>query len=162
LDRVGVALGAPFPAGAAMDALAAEAEPEAEAENDLGAGGADVCAANAGGARLTRIPVDGLYCNLSGMETQCLRAISRGAEAAALARAVFGNIADCLYRIGVHAARVHGAETILFTGGVAASACLRRRLSDAKSGPAPVFGAAALCGDNAVGTALLGVEKLWP
>jgi tRNA A37 threonylcarbamoyltransferase TsaD len=60
------------------------------------------------------------------------------------------------------AALAHGAETILFTGGVAASSCLRRRLAAAESGPGPVFGAAALCGDNAVGIALLGTEKLWP
>jgi N6-L-threonylcarbamoyladenine synthase len=154
IDRVGVALGADFPAGAAMDALAAAeglgAEPGADPSDASG------CAA------LTRIPVDGLYCNLSGMETQCLRAISRGVDAAALARAVFDNIAGCLLRIGANAVRAEGAETVLFTGGVAASAYLRRRLSAAESGPTPVFGAAALCGDNAVGIALLGTEKLWP
>ncbi|MDR2296695.1 MAG: hypothetical protein LBD95_07855 [Clostridiales Family XIII bacterium] len=147
LDRVGVALGLRFPAGAALDALAA---PDGGAEE----GGAPV--------GLTRIPADGLFCNLSGMETQCLRAVQGGADAAALARAIFENIADCLLRIGTDAARAHGAQSILFTGGVSAATCLRKRMADAARGPAPIFGDAALSVDNAVGIALLGAEKLWP
>jgi N6-L-threonylcarbamoyladenine synthase len=148
LDRVGVALGMDFPAGAALDALATEA-------------------AAAGGARtratLSRIPVDGLSFNLSGMETQCLRAAESGADPSALSRAIFENIADCLLRIGADAARAHGAAEILFTGGVSAAAYLRKRISAATAapGPAPIFGDAALSGDNAVGIALLGAEKLW-
>jgi N6-L-threonylcarbamoyladenine synthase len=152
LDRVGVALGMDFPAGAALDALATAA-PQT--------GGADE---NAARVRLTRIPADGLFCNLSGMETQCMRAARGGVSAAALSYAIFENIADCLLRIGADAARAHGARELLFTGGVSAAACLRRRISAAPqgTGPMPIFGDAALSCDNAVGIALLGVEKLWP
>jgi N6-L-threonylcarbamoyladenine synthase len=157
LDRVGVALGFDFPAGAALDGLATAA----------GAARGENAAAGAAGrgmkpVTLAPIPADGLFCNLSGMETQCLRAVEAGAEASALALAVFENIADCLLRIGANAARTHGAREILFTGGVSAAKYLRARLSAARSRPAPVFGDAALCGDNAVGIALLGAEKLWP
>jgi N6-L-threonylcarbamoyladenine synthase len=143
LDRVGVALGMDFPAGAALDRLAEGAAARAE---------------------LTRIPADGLFFNLSGMETQCLRAAQNGADAAALSRAIFENIADCLLQIGAKAARAHGVRDILFTGGVSAASCLRRRVSAARTGggPVPIFGDAALSGDNAVGIALLGAEKLWP
>ncbi|MDR2771444.1 MAG: peptidase M22 [Clostridiales Family XIII bacterium] len=147
LDRVGVALGMDFPAGAALDALATAAEADAQ-----------------GGAGLARIPADGFFFNLSGMETQCLRAVRGGADARVLSRAIFENIADCLLGIGAEAARRYGAREMLFAGGVSASIFLRRRIAAAArgAGPAPVFGDAALCGDNAVGIALLGAEKLWP
>jgi N6-L-threonylcarbamoyladenine synthase len=145
LDRAGVALGMDFPAGAALDALATASD-----------------AAQKPRARLARIAPDGLFFNLSGMETQCLRAIADGAEAADLSCAIFGNIADCLLGVGAAAARAHGASEVLFTGGVSAASCLRKRVLAAKSGPKPIFGDAALSGDNAVGIALLGAEKLWP
>jgi N6-L-threonylcarbamoyladenine synthase len=144
IDRVGVALGLDFPAGARLDALAAEA----------GAG--------MPGIKLTRIYTDGLYFNLSGTETQCMRAIAEGARAETLSRALFDVIADCLLSIGAEAARIYGVREVLFTGGVSASGFLRNRLLSAESASARVFGEAALSGDNAVGIALLGVEKLWP
>jgi tRNA A37 threonylcarbamoyltransferase TsaD len=150
---VGVALGMNFPAGEALDALATDAR-----------GGLDALRASGErtkGATLAPIPTNGLFFNLSGMETQCLRAIEAGARAADLARAIFENITDCLLGIGANAARAHGAKEILFTGGVAAAKSLRTRIA-AEPWPAPIFGDAALCGDNAVGIALLGVEKLWP
>jgi N6-L-threonylcarbamoyladenine synthase len=146
IDRVGVALGMDFPAGAGLDALA--------------------LLEDAPGVGLTRAHTDGFFFNLSGTETQCLRLISGGTPTAALALAVFGHIADCLLRISAEAARVYGADEVLFTGGVASSGFLRKRLSaagDARTRtPALIFGDAALSRDNAVGTALLGVEKLWP
>jgi tRNA A37 threonylcarbamoyltransferase TsaD len=142
---VGVALGMDFPAGAALSALAADAPGDGARELEL-----------------ARIPTKGFFCNLSGMETQCLRAIKAGVRAGTLARAVFENIADCLLRIGADAARAHGVRDVLFTGGVSASGFLRTRVAAAREGPAPTFGDAALCGDNAVGVALLGAEKRWP
>jgi N6-L-threonylcarbamoyladenine synthase len=158
IDRVGVALGMAFPAGAAMDALATEGMQDACGAPADGSRAADKPAGAA--PRLTRIAADGLFCNLSGTETQALRAAADGADAAALALALFARIADCLLRIGAEAVRAYGAIEILFTGGVSASAYLRRRVSAAA--PAAVFGDAALAGDNAVGVALLGAEKLWP
>jgi N6-L-threonylcarbamoyladenine synthase len=143
IDRVGVALGMDFPAGARLDALASETDAQAQA------------------IKLTRIHRDGLFFNLSGIETQCLRAAKGGVSAEALSLAVFENIADCLRSIGEEAARAYGVKDILFTGGVSASEFLRGRLSAAGSAKAPVFGEAALSGDNAVGVALLGAEKLW-
>jgi N6-L-threonylcarbamoyladenine synthase len=145
LDRAGVALGMDFPAGAALDALATASD-----------------AAQKPRAHLARIASDGLFFNLSGMETQCLRAIADGAEAADLSCAIFGNIADCLLGVSEAAARTHGAAEILFTGGVSAAKYLRKRVSSAEAGPKPIFGDASLSGDNAVGIALLGAEKLWP
>jgi N6-L-threonylcarbamoyladenine synthase len=151
IDRVGVALGMGFPAGAELDALALSQD-----------GAEDPDARPARGAELARIHTDGFFFNLSGMETQCLRLIADGTRNAALPRVLFDNIADCLLRISADAARALGIDKILFTGGVSASASLRKRILAAKSGPAHIFGEAALSGDNAVGTALLGVEKLWP
>jgi N6-L-threonylcarbamoyladenine synthase len=143
IDRVGVALGMDFPAGAAMDALATAGTPDAA-------------------PRLTRIAADGRFFNLSGAETQALRAAEGGEGAEVLSFAIFENIADCLLRVSVRAARAYGTDKILFTGGVSAAEYLQRRLRAAPGGPAFVFGDAALASDNAVGIALLGVEKLWP
>jgi N6-L-threonylcarbamoyladenine synthase len=152
IDRVGVALGMAFPAGADMDALATRAA-------ECGPGAAEG-EARAETPRLTRIAADGLFCNLSGAETQALRAAADGADASALALALFERIADCLLGIGAEAVRAYGVREILFTGGVSASAYLRTRIRAAA--PASVFGDARLAGDNAVGIAILGAEKLWP
>ncbi|MDR3295542.1 MAG: O-sialoglycoprotein endopeptidase [Clostridiales Family XIII bacterium] len=150
LDRTGVALGLSFPAGAEMDALAR----------------------GAGGGALTKIPTDGLYCNLSGIESQCLRRIKEGQGAgnpnlaAALVSELFEKIADCLLTITQKACRpngptsgVPGAANILFTGGVSASGFLRRRIAAACGGA--VFGEASLSPDNAAGIALLGADGPW-
>jgi N6-L-threonylcarbamoyladenine synthase len=158
LDRAGVALGMDFPAGAALDALAEKGECADERPDR----GAETAGPAGGRARLARIASDGFFFNLSGMETQCLRGIADGVNAPALARAIFENAADCLLGISAAAARAHDVSEVLFTGGVSASKYLRKRVLAAKSGPKPIFAGAALSGDNAVGTALLGVEKLWP
>jgi N6-L-threonylcarbamoyladenine synthase len=144
IDRVGVALGMDFPAGARLDSLASETYNK-----------------DADEIKLTRIHRDGLFFNLSGTETQALRAAADGAPAAALSRAVFEDIADCLLNVGAEAARAYGVKEILFTGGVSASGFLRKRLQTAEIAPKHFFGNAALSGDNAVGVALLGVDKLW-
>ncbi|MDR1573834.1 MAG: peptidase M22 [Clostridiales Family XIII bacterium] len=156
IDRVGVTLGMDFPAGAALSALATADAGEGAFANASGREAQDL--------RLARIHAKGFFFNLSGMETQCLRAIEAGVRAEVLARAVFENIADCLLRIGADAARAYGVRDVLFTGGVSASEALRTRMAAARTGPVSIFGDAALCGDNAVGIALLGAEglKQWP
>jgi tRNA A37 threonylcarbamoyltransferase TsaD len=109
---------------------------------------------------LTKIAVDGLFCNLSGAETQFSRLLAGGAEQDALLRSLFQRICACLTDITEAAASKYAADSVLFTGGVSASRCIRKQLG-ALRGTRAVFAGAALSSDNAVGTALLGVDRLW-
>jgi tRNA A37 threonylcarbamoyltransferase TsaD len=59
---------------------------------------------------------------------------------------------------------VASVKSLLITGGVASSALYRRLLTERcaalREAPEPVFGDPALSGDNAVGTALIGRQKI--
>jgi N6-L-threonylcarbamoyladenine synthase len=206
IDRIGVAIGYGFPAGARMDmaALAAEDRMAADGSPAPGQdGGAEFRAGKRGGSfapgMLSPISIKGLYCNMSGIETQALRHISsykdnsggrsadgganeyggrpvddsvdngvneysgRSADGGAnkfggLILEVFSRVTAALKLISDRAAGEYDVDSVLFTGGVAASAYLRRNLllENART----IFGDAKLSGDNAVGIALLGAESL--
>ncbi|NLG24790.1 MAG: O-sialoglycoprotein endopeptidase [Clostridiales bacterium] len=141
VDRVGVALGLPFPAGPHLEQLAAKGK--------------------ARGA----IPasIDGLTVSFSGAESQAQRLIASGALSPEDAAAeVFSCLARTIGRLVAAAARRTGAAQALLFGGVASSALLRALLAERlqKDGCRVrlIFGRPELSGDNAVGVALLGEE----
>ncbi|MDR0570588.1 MAG: hypothetical protein LBG71_05155 [Clostridiales Family XIII bacterium] len=137
LDRVGVALEAPFPCGAALDVMATGHEAGMGAE-------ADGVRQMVGAPVLSAIAVDGLSFNLSGIETQALREIERlksrentekrparegiPFSAGGLVHEVFCRIGSAITAITVSAAAEYGIDKVLFTGGVAASMFLRGSL----------------------------------
>lgn len=136
VDRVGVALGLGFPAGAALEALAAGGEP---------------------GVRLPSA-VRGLDVSFSGPEAQAQRLLAGdAARPADLALAVFACIARTLEKWLRAGVRATGVYDVLLVGGVAANAVvaarLRRRLSG--SGIAVYVTEPRYCTDNAVGVGLL-------
>ncbi|MDO4552378.1 MAG: hypothetical protein Q4C22_02465 [Bacillota bacterium] len=146
IDRTGVAMGLDFPAGPAMDRLALSVGPLAAA------------------AELKPIFREGTWANLSGTETQALRLWAAGeTKKEELAGTIFARLADCIAFITEQGAAETGCKKVLFAGGVSASVCLRGELQSRleAAGLQAVFGAPALMGDNAVGTALLGGEALW-
>jgi N6-L-threonylcarbamoyladenine synthase len=183
LDRLGVRLGYSFPAGKALDeaALAASGGGDAakgrselggdaaKGRSELGgdAAKAEICKGRSkakaetgvgrSGPLLTRVPLKGLYCNLSGIETQSAR-LAGHCDSAALISEVFSQATAAIGTITERAAAEHGISEILFTGGVAASAYLRKNL--VLNGAKAVFGEPKLSSDNAVGIALLGVDRL--
>lgn len=127
LDRCGVALGLPFPAGAALEKLARQG----------------VC------REKIRVPVrEGGVC-LSGFENQFQTRRARGESPANLAAYLFA-VAAATCRTLMEVAEV-GERAVLFSGGVSSSTLLREALGDKGRYYAP----AALCADNAVGIALL-------
>lgn len=135
LDRMGVDLGYPFPAGRSIDDLACGFAREGQ-KNPF-----------------SRVFTEKTYLNLSGLETQLKSpkiglALSR--EAAAYF--VMERIAESFCRIADAACGEYGAGRVLVTGGVACSRFLRKCCSDKKY----VFGEPRLCSDNAVGVSLLG------
>lgn len=149
IDRVGVKMGMSFPAGEEMDERALEAQRS--------------------GRHLKGITRDGLYFNLSGIETQCSRKAEQlmeqgePEELKALVRELFDRIARILTAVTEEAVRRTGIQDVMFTGGVSSSVYISRRLKDHfQASPVSIeFGKQELSQDNGVGIALLGGKKLW-
>ncbi len=136
VDRIGVALGAPFPAGKTLEARARAFDGQAE-----------------------RLPcsVNGTDCSFSGAESAAQRMLAAGADADMLAYAVYDCLSRTLKKLLQNAVRDAGALPVLLCGGVASSLLLRELL--VKDAPGPLyFGRSELSGDNAVGVALLGAD----
>ncbi|NLY81213.1 MAG: hypothetical protein GX078_00340 [Clostridiales bacterium] len=133
IDRIGVKLGMDFPAGKEMDELAIK--------ND---------------AIINPTPIrlnDG-YFNLSGVETQCMKAIDQnfGME---IIPGLFNAISQLLVYETKYLSDKYLISDFIFTGGVSSSEYIRNYLPG-KVDANLFFGAPELSGDNAVGIALLG------
>lgn len=145
IDRIGVAMGFPFPSGAYLDELA---------EQFFFANGRIK-------SDLPRIRVTDGYFNLSGIETKVLRLTenSHRDEYPAIAYAVFEKAAELLAASAVYIAEHHDINTVYMAGGVSASSYIRRsvyeKITGIKIAPKVIFGEPKLSGDNAVGIATL-------
>lgn len=131
IDRVGVALGIPFPCGAALEALAGEycGKPYRHA----------VC-------------VRGGDCNLSGVENIALRIYSESGDKRAAAAFVFDFIGRSLEQMCKNIIAEHGDMPVVFAGGVMSNMLMRKRLSASFDA---YFSVAEFSADNAAGIALL-------
>lgn len=142
VDRVGVALGLPFPCGPYLEELARKGENK------------------------NRVPVsmDGLNCHLSGAEAQLMRMIKAGETRENVAAEVYGVLCRTVHRLLAAAAEETGVADFLVAGGVASSdllrALLRERNEKRHSGLRLYFGRPEFSGDNAVGVALIGLDAL--
>ena len=145
VDRVGVALGLPFPAGPHLEKLALAGHSQA------------------------RLPVSmeggDLYCHLSGAETQLQRWIASGAlPREDIAREVYDLLARTVARSVCAGAKQTGVGQALMAGGVASSPLFREmvteRVRKRDRTLRVYFGRMEYSGDNAVGTALIGAQKL--
>ena len=142
VDRVGVALGLPFPCGPHLEALARKG----------------ICE--------NRVPVsmEGLNCHLSGAEAHLMRLIAAGESPENVAAEVYGLLCRTVLRLLHAAAEKTGVREMLLAGGVASSLLLRDMLTERnarrRTGLRLYFGRLEFSGDNAVGTALIGLEKL--
>lgn len=143
VDRVGVALGLPFPAGPHLERLAMECDSEGETFP----------------ASVKRYDV-----SFSGAENQALRRIAAQASSPDVARGVERCLASTLDKILRKAVEETGTRQVLIVGGVAANtflrARLRGRLEHRAVGAKLAFATPQLSGDNAVGVALLGWKTL--
>ncbi len=141
VDRIGVLLGLPFPAGPAMERLA-------EGETAHG---------------LVPAAVQGTDCHLSGAETK-LRALAGSLTPAQVAAETYDVLCRTIMKMLENAARATGARQALLFGGVMSSLrlrslCLTRR--EKRRIPLELyFGKPELSGDNAVGVALIGHERM--
>jgi N6-L-threonylcarbamoyladenine synthase len=160
VDRLGVLLGLNFPCGSEMDKMALSA---CSVEKITG---------------LKPCHVDGLYINLSGMETQGAKVLAqlnskydgpistsehkqKEQEMAMFVKAIFNNIGNALINLTENAALQTGIRDFLFTGGVSSSQYLYNMLNTHfdNSNIQIEFGKQDLAPDNGVGVALLGLQK---
>ncbi|QHI73738.1 tRNA (adenosine(37)-N6)-threonylcarbamoyltransferase complex transferase subunit TsaD [Aminipila terrae] len=153
IDRVGVLLGMNFPSGEEMDNVALQGKTLLEQKEKM----------------LSRIKMDGLYFNLSGIETQCSRIIQRQMEKREslnqnlLIKELFDKISETIISVSVNAAKQFEINDIIFAGGVSCSKYISAEIKSSFEGKHTKiqFGRQELAGDNAVGVALLGGKSLW-
>ncbi len=146
VDRVGVAMGLPFPAGPHLEKLAMSYAGTAE----------------------SLLPVsmekDGLTCHLSGVETRAQQWIKEGKMShEQIAAEVFDVLARTVARLLTSACQKTGAKKALVVGGVASSTLLReqlrRRLARQRVKMDVMFGQPQYSADNAAGVAAIGMKK---
>ena len=145
VDRTGVALGLPFPAGPHLEKLALKGTSKALLPVNMADGD--------------------LHCHFSGAESQVQRWIKAGTMSKEdIAREVYDLLARTVSRLVCAAAAKTGIRQVLIAGGVASSPLFRElvrgRIAKKDRGLHVCFGKPEYSGDNAVGTALIGAQKL--
>ena len=129
IDRTGVMLGLPFPAGKALDGLYAQA---------------DVCYE-------PRVKLKDLTFSLSGMENQVKALKEDGEKPAAIARFALDAVFHVVVRATQEAQKRYPGLPVLCSGGVASNSHLRPWLSSYGA----IFAEPRYSTDNAMGTAIL-------
>lgn len=148
IDRAGVLMGLGFPCGKEMDKAACSYQ------------GSDL-------VKLPKIKVKDAEVNLSGIDTHIKRYLEseKDPDLEKMSKSIFDSCADALFRMTKDINEKTGKRDFLFAGGVSSSIYIRKRLeeliNDSGLGITTVFGKPELCRDNAVGTALLGGQKVW-
>ena len=145
VDRAGVAMGLSFPAGPELEELAERGR----SEGRLG------CSMEQGG----------LYCHISGAESQVQRWIRDGRVSREdIAREIYDLLARTVLRMLAAGAGKTGLGKALVTGGVASSALFRQlltaRAKDRRDAPRIIFGQPEMSGDNAVGVARIALRAI--
>ena len=145
VDRTGVAMGLPFAAGPHLEQLARQGRSEARLPANLANGD--------------------LNCHFSGAETQIQRWIAQEMlEKENIAAEVYDLLARTVARMITAAAKKTSLRQVLIAGGVASSALfrelVRERIAKRDRGLKVCFGRPEYSGDNAVGAALIGADKL--
>ncbi len=139
VDRIGVLLGQPFPAGPSMEKLAEGTDAKS----------------------LVPSTVNGCSCHLSGAETK-LRQLSESLPPAELSAETYDVLCRTILKMLENAAKETGVRQALLFGGVMSSLRLRRlcleRIEKRRIPLELYFGKPELSGDNAVGVALTGLS----
>lgn len=140
IDRTGVKLSLDFPAGRALEMLAAQTETAAP----------------------FTVTVKGMDLFFSGAETQTKQAIEKGVSKEKIARGVFVSLGLALSKAIVRAYQETGLEYVLVAGGVSANQLVKtvvtERCAKAAKRLSVAFADPLYAGDNAVGTAFLAKE----
>lgn len=136
VDRLGVRLGYPFPAGAYVSERAALC-------------GEDI---------RPKASVKGMTCSLSGLENQCAALLEQGYSAEYVCKYCLLCVAETLTRMANAALREYPGLPVVFAGGVMSSGIVRdyvtRRLPNARFVPGR------FASDNAIGVSILAAREV--
>ena len=155
LDRVGVALGLRFPAGAEMDAIAEAYRNEFKYHYSRSG---NIIPEN---PILPQIKIDGSFVNLSGIETAAQHLIDKSVHKEMLITELFFRIAAAVEAMIRNAFEHTDTDNVTLAGGVAASKFLQNYLSEHMDAPCIKmhFSNPKYSVDNAVGTAFLAIGE---
>ncbi|MCL1853673.1 MAG: O-sialoglycoprotein endopeptidase [Peptococcaceae bacterium] len=167
IDRVGVSLGLPFPAGPHLAKLSEQGSREAESllpsAVKKGVSAATVhtdTTESTGGTRCAEAAVSGVTVSFSGVESAAQRLIQKQASPANVARAVEGCCLRSFAKMIDYAVRETKLDTVLMIGGVAANGFLRARLPLCVSQARFFWAEASWSSDSAGGVALIAQRQL--
>ncbi len=130
VDRIGVKMGIPFPAGIGVEKLAEKSEKEYKNKIKLNSG----------------------FCSLSGLENKCLKMLENGESQEDTAKFLLCYIADTVTAMTEYALQKFGDLPIVFAGGVMSNKIIKNVISSRfdASFAEPEFSC-----DNAAGIAFL-------
>lgn len=131
VDRTGVLMGLKFPCGKEMEILASE-----------------YC----GKLPSPKISVNGLYCNLSGLESLAARLYGETQDKRLTSKFVLDFLAETFIKMTENLTNVYPETHLLYAGGVMSNKYLQTRLGERFKAS---FAAPELSADNAAGIALL-------
>lgn len=134
MDRVGAMLGLPFPAGPALDALAAKSEREFA----------------------VRPTFKGYNPCMSGIENQCRTMLARGESAKDIAKFAVCSVCAVVDRMTADCKARFGNLPILYAGGVMGNSYISRVITEKYGG---YFAQPRYSSDNAVGAAVLAAYR---
>jgi N6-L-threonylcarbamoyladenine synthase len=140
VDRVGVALGNPFPAGPNLEKMALLSDTD----------------------KSLPVVTKGLTTSFSGPDSAAERLIHSGINGNDLARMVFHCIIHSLLKVTLEAVKEYKTYQVLMVGGVASNRIIRERLYEEglKTGIEFLFARTELSSDNAVGVGFIGYDCL--
>lgn len=136
VDRLGVKLGFPFPAGVYVSQLAQQCSETIK----------------------PKVSVKGLSCNLSGLQNQCEKLIADGRDNSYVCKYCLSFIARTLIKMAENARKEFGNLPIVFVGGVMSSGTIKEIVQENMDNTyfvQPVFSS-----DNAIGTAAVAARKV--
>ena len=146
VDRAGVRMHLGFPAGPALERLA------------MAGDGQGLCQSRIG------VTIRGVNCCLSGAENKIIAMLEGGISHEEIAVEVFDFLSRTIERQIENACSLTGCRQALLAGGVASSTLLKKmmlsRAAKRRLNCRLCFARPELSGDNAVGVALLGAQKL--
>ena len=130
VDRIGVMLGFPFPAGKHVDELASKSNEKFKVNIKLNNGN----------------------CNLSGVENKCKDMFKNGASKEDICRYCIDYIMTALEKMLLYAVEIYGDLPIVFSGGVMSNSIIKKFFTE-KYGA--FFAEPEFSSDNAAGIAIL-------
>ncbi len=136
VDRLGVKLGFPFPAGVYVSQLAEKCPDKIN----------------------VKVSVHGYNCNLSGLENQCDKLLQQGYSKEYVCKYCLTFVARTIIKMIENVISDYGNKPVVLAGGVMSSAVIRKILNDKL--PQAVFVNPELSRDNAIGVAVNAYRKV--